>query len=91
MFPLLGAPVHQHGNNWTAGKVQDRRVGLAVLAAIAIICKMHRDRKELLIGFGAIVLFGVSLIVWPSFAEFVDRFAFSYLRDLFNLLRGIIL
>jgi hypothetical protein len=72
-------------------KVQDRRVGLAVLAAIAIICKMHRDRKELLIGFGAIVLFGVSLIVWPPFAEFVDRFAFSYLRDLFNLLRGIVL
>jgi hypothetical protein len=37
---------------------------------------MRRDTKELLIGSGAIVLFGVALIVWPSF---VERFAFSYL------------
>jgi hypothetical protein len=43
---------------------------------MAVIGKMHRDTKELLIGFCAVVLFGVALIVWPSFGDFVDRFAF---------------
>jgi hypothetical protein len=38
---------------------------------------MERDTKELLTGSGAIVLFGVALSVWPSFAVFVDHFAFS--------------
>jgi hypothetical protein len=51
--------------------------------------EMERDTKELLTGSGAIVLFGVALIVWPSFAAFVDHFAFSYFRDLINLLRGM--
>ena len=50
---------------------------------------MERDTKELLIGSSAIVQFGVALTVWPSFAVFVDHFAFSYLRDLINLLRGM--
>jgi hypothetical protein len=30
------------------------------------------------------------VIVWPAFADFVDRSAFSKLRDLFNLMREII-
>ena len=58
---------------------------------MAVIGELHDDTKELLIGLCAVVLFGVALIVWPSFAEFVDRFTFSYLRDLVNLLCWIIL
>ena len=58
-------------------------------SATAKLGEMERDTKELLIGSGAIILFGVALIVWPSFADFVDHFAFSYLRDLINLLRGM--
>ena len=58
-------------------------------SATAKLGEMERDTKELLIGSGAIILFGVALIVWPSFADFVDHFAFSYLRDLIKLLRGM--
>jgi len=42
------------------------------------------------LSFGVIVLFGVTMIVWPPFAVFVDRFAFSYLRDLLQLLHGLV-
>ena len=49
---------------------------------------MHNETIEQLIGLGAIILFGVTLVLWPPFAEFVDRFAFSYLRDFLQLLRG---
>ena len=47
------------------------------------------DTIEQLIGFGLIILFSVACIFWPPFAEFVDRFVFSYLRDFLQLLRGL--
>lgn len=47
---------------------------------------MHHDTKELLVGFGALLVFAGMLIIWPPFAEIVDRFGFSYLRDSFDLL-----
>jgi hypothetical protein len=51
---------------------------------------MHRDEKELLIGYGVILLFGVALIVWPSFAEFVGHFVYSPLQHLVDYFLGII-
>ena len=50
---------------------------------------MHRDGKELLIGSGAIFLFGMALIAWPSFAEFVGHF-FSPPQHLVDYFWGII-
>jgi hypothetical protein len=69
--------------------------GLLILATgnrngvSATIGNMHNETIEQLIGLGVIILFGVTLVVWPPFAEFVDRFAFSYLRDFLQLLRGL--
>ena len=51
---------------------------------------IRNDTVEQLIGFGLIMLFGVALVMWPSFAEFVGRFAFSYLMDLLQILRGLV-
>ena len=47
---------------------------------------MDRDSKEILIGFGAVILFAVALAMWPPFAEFLGRLGLSYLRDLVHLL-----
>jgi hypothetical protein len=47
----------------------------------------RRDRTEILIGSVGIILFGISLTVWPSFAEFIDRFVFSYVTELVDLVR----
>jgi len=50
---------------------------------------MHNDTIEQLIGLGVIILFGVALVFWPPFAEFVYRFAFSHPRDFLQLPRGL--
>jgi len=52
---------------------------------------LHTDTMEQLIGFSIIILFGIALVRWPSFTEFVDRFAFSYLRDALQILRGLVI
>lgn len=41
---------------------------------------MHREIKEMLIGSGCIILFGIGIIASPPLSLFVDRFFFSYLR-----------
>ena len=51
---------------------------------------MDNDTTEQLIGFSPIIIFGVALALWPSFAEFVDRFAMSYFRDFLRVLRGLV-
>jgi hypothetical protein len=55
---------------------------------MAVIDELHDDTKELLIRLCAVVLFGVALIAWPSFAEFVGRFVFFYPLQLVDLLLG---
>ena len=51
---------------------------------------MGNDTTEQLIGFCLILLFGIALVLWPPFAEFVDRVAISYFRDFLQLLRGLV-
>lgn len=41
---------------------------------------MHREIKEMLIGSGIIILFGIGIISWPPLRLVVDRYFFSYLR-----------
>jgi hypothetical protein len=33
--------------------------------------RMHRDKKELLIGSVTIMLFGIALVVWPLLGEHI--------------------
>jgi hypothetical protein len=61
----------------------------AAPAAASMVGGMHRDTKEILIGFSAMVLFAIALVVWPAFGDAVGS-GFYYLSDLAHQLLGII-